>query len=167
MTTARAPRRARSDSKEEAVKTMIAATQTIVPPPDLATEMKPLDFIIFDEVIAEFANVAWTKHTIRIAAMLARTINDMQEDQKELRTEGSVCYNDRGNSYMNPRRTAVQGYSSVLANLRRTLSLHATAGGNKGAVAKKAGIQKGQQADNPLDDDDESLLNTPPSHAMN
>lgn len=165
MTKERAPRKARADSKEQAVKTMIAATSPIYPPDDML--MRDNDMRIFNEIIAEFANVDWSAHTVRIAALLARTIQDMIEDQELLREEGSVVYNDRGNSAMNPRRTAVQGYSSVLANMRRTLALHATAGGNKGAVAKKTGIHKGQEADNPLDDNDDDLLNTPPPASLN
>jgi hypothetical protein len=155
-------RRARVDSKESAVLAFVHAGKKINPPDDI--EFSDADSVIFDEIITEFANVDWSRHAVRLACLLARTIADMQEDQKELRDEGSVIQNDRGNYMMNPRRTACQGYATQIIQLRRTLALHATAGSSKGDVGKRRGINKAHQADSPLPSDDEegdALIATP------
>lgn len=151
-------RRPRADSREEAVKTFVATNRVISPPADM--KMDTTDNRVFFEIISEFAKVDWTSHSIRVAALLARTIHDMMADQEELRREGSVIENDRGNPVMNPRRTACQGYASQINQMRRTLALHATAGSSKADVAKRRGIHSDQEADSPIGDDD--LIATPP-----
>lgn len=147
-------RRARVDSKESAVVAMAHANRRIAPPNDMVDDFDEVDEIIFDEIISEFANVDWSKHSIRLAALLTRTIRDMMEDQKELRDEGSVIQNDKGNYAVNPRRTACQGYASMIMQMRRSLALHATAGAKKGDVGNRRNINKNNEADAPDDDDD-------------
>ena len=157
---AKKPRRARADSKEEAVRTMIAAaTRNILPPDDVTYDKT--DLVLFNEIIAEFATVDWTPHTVRVAWFLARTMHEMQDDLEELRSEGSVIENARGTPVMNPRRTACQGYAGQINQFRRTLALHATAGSSKEDTATRRGHHKAQENDNPLDDDDDALLAVP------
>src|SRR5688572_3999696 len=105
-------RRARVDSKESAVTAMIHANRVIEPPASMLKSMNAECIDIFNEIISEFANVDWTKHSIRLATLLAKTMLAMQEDMEELDDEGSVIQNDRGNYMMNPRRTACQGYAN-------------------------------------------------------
>lgn len=151
-------RRARVDSKESAVVAMAHANRRIVPPSDMLAKMSAdrVDHltVIFDEIINEFANVDWTKHSIRLAATLARTMVAMQEDMDELEDEGSVIQNDRGNYMMNPRRTACQGYSGMILQMRRSLALHATAATKATDLNKRRNINKDNEADAPDDDDD-------------
>lgn len=147
-------RRSRVDSQQEQVAAMSHAHREIDPPADMAGDMDELDHILFQEVIDEAPKISWTPHAVRIAAMLARTIRDMLDDQKELRDEGSVISNDRGNFIMNPRRNACQGYASQIMALRRSLALHATAGGRTQDVGKRRQHQKNAQAAAPEDDDD-------------
>lgn len=157
-------RRTRVDSKENHVLAVIHAQRTILPPADIVFDKG--DEVIFNEIIQEFANIDWTPHAIRLAAILTRTIADMQEDQKELRDEGSVLQNDKGNYVMNPRRTACQGYANQIIQLRRTLALHATAGGQKAQVGRTREINKRHQASAPLPSDEngeEGLISLPPA----
>ena len=52
-----------------------------------------------------------------------------------------------------PRKAVVQATQSGILAMRRSLSLHARAqGGEARDVAKRRGIAKGVEADNPLDD---------------
>lgn len=153
-------RRPRADSKESAVTTFVAAARRKIVPPDDMT-MDRTDKRIFDEIINEFAKVDWTAHSIRVAALLARTIHDMQDDQEDLRTEGSVSVNGNGNPVMNPRRTACQGYASQINQMRRTLALHATAGSSKRDVGKRRTIHRDQEADSPLHHEDDDLISLP------
>lgn len=148
----------RVDSKESAVVAMAHANKVIVPPADFTKNMSEDDrekfTIIFNEIIEEFAKVDWTKHSIRLAAMLARTMKAMQDDFDELDDEGSVIQNDRGNYMMNPRRAACQGYSGMILQMRRSLALHAMAvGGKPSEMGRRKGINKGNEADAPDDDD--------------
>lgn len=155
-------RRQRVDSKEGQVAAMIHANRRIDPPQDMIGEMNEVDIRLFNEIIDEAPNITWTGHTIRVAAILARTLHDMLEDQRELRDEGSVLMNDKGNYVMNPRRTACQGYAGQIINLRRTLALHATAGTSKRDVGKRRNYQKGAE-DNAPEDEDDLIPMAPPA----
>ena len=164
MTKERAPRKARVDSKESAVKAMIAAKVEITPPDDMKFNAKQLRS--FNEIVGEFANVQWTDHSIRLAALLARTVVRMMEDQESLEDEGTVSENARGNPVLNPRSSAIQSAASQIMQMRRTLALHAMAGGAKKSNLGNAGnINKENQANSPLDDD-EDLLPTAPTGPM-
>ena len=137
---------------------MIHANRKIVPPDNMTMSVDDVE--AFNEIIEEFANVDWTKHNIRIAAILARTITDMITDQEALRDEGSVVYNDKGNAAVNPRRTACQSFASQINQMRRTLALHALATGQKADLTKRRAINKGSQDASPLasDEDEEDQL---------
>lgn len=153
-------RKARVDSKPEQVKTMIAsATRDVNPPAKLKLDEDELE--IFDEIIAEFATIDWSSHSIRLAAILARTMSMMQEAQSDLASEGFTTKNARGNDVMNPVASAMNMMASQVMSMRRTLALHATAGAKKGDVGNRRNQRKAQEADNPLDDDDEELLAVP------
>ena len=151
-------RKQRVDSKEQRVATMIAANREIKPPASM--EFSDLDHENFNEIIDEFASIQWTNHTVKIAAILARTITDMIEDQEALREEGSVAYSEKGTPVANPRRTACQGYASQIMNMRRSLALHATAGTTKRDKGIETAHRKAAENDaNGVTDDD--LINTP------
>jgi phage terminase small subunit len=153
-------RKRRVDSKEEAVNTMVAAAViTITPPEKLKLDADELE--VFDEIIAEFATVDWSRHSIRLAAMLARTMNMMQKAQDEVNTDGFTVTNARGNEAMNPAMSAMNMMASQIMSMRRTLALHATAGSSKADKGKQAGHHKKQEENNPLEDDEEDLLQRP------
>jgi hypothetical protein len=109
-------RKARIDSASEAVRVMSKAASAIVPPPSVPLDKCDLPF--FANVIAEFARSEWTAHQLEIAAMLARTMADLNREQVLLRQEGSV---------INPRKTVVQMHASSILSFRRSLPLHARA----------------------------------------
>ena len=69
-------RRARIDSATEQVRVMSAAAQPIEPPSNVPLE--PGDLPFFASVIAEFARSEWTAHQLELAAMLARTMADLE-----------------------------------------------------------------------------------------
>lgn len=145
-------RRQRVDSATGAVQVMAAAAKPIEPPSNVPLE--PADMGFFASVLAEFARSEWTAHQLELAAMLARTMADLEREQRDLRAEGSVVTTERGTPVVNPRKAVVQMHAASILSFRRSLSLHARAqGGEARDVGKRREMAKAVEADNPLDDD--------------
>jgi hypothetical protein len=145
-------RKPRIDSTSEAVRVVSRAATAIVPPSSVPLEKCDLPF--FASVIAEFARSEWTAHQLELAAMLARTMADLNREQQELRDEGSVVKTDKGTPVVNPRKAVVQMHASSILSFRRSLSLHARAqGGEARDVAKRRSGARAIEAGNPLDDE--------------
>lgn len=145
-------RKSRIDSMAEAVRVMASATETIVPPSNVPLE--PGDLPFFASVIAEFARSEWTAHQLELAAMLSRTMADLEREQRELRNEGSVVKTDKGTPVVNPRKAVVQMHAGSILSFRRSLALHARAqGGDARDIAKRRDQARRIESDNPLEDD--------------
>jgi hypothetical protein len=145
------PRKARIDSASEAVRVMSAAAKKIVPPDNVPLD--ETDLLFFASVIAEFARSEWTAHQLELAAMLARTMSDLNREQVALREEGSVCMSEKGTPVVNPRKTVVQMHAATILSFRRSLALHARAHTRDLAdIAKRQGKAIAIALDNPLDD---------------
>jgi hypothetical protein len=91
---------------------------------------------------------------LELAAMLARTMSDLESEQRALRLEGSVMRSERGTPVVNPRKSVVQMYAGSILSFRRSLSLHARAqDGESRDVAKRRGNAQDIEAAVILDDD--------------
>jgi hypothetical protein len=146
------PRRQRIDSASAAVTVMQKSIAQIVPPSSVPLEKCDLPF--FANVIDEFARSEWTAHQLELAAMLARTMADLEREQRLLREEGSVLFTDKGTPVVNPRKTVVQMNAGTILSYRRSLSLHARAqGGDTRDIATRRSAAKAIEKDNPLEDD--------------
>lgn len=144
-------RRNRVDSADGKVRAMQGAGLAIEPPSNVPLDKGDLPF--FASVIAEFARSEWTAHQLELAAMLARTMADLERDQRLMREEGPIMATDRGTPVVNPRKTVIQMNASIILSYRRSLQLHARAqGGETRDVATRRGIAKGIEADAPEDD---------------
>ena len=150
-------RKQRIDTLKGAVEVMAKAAIEIVPPPNVPLEDRDMPF--FANVIGEFARSEWTPHQLELAAMLARTMSDLEQEQRAMREEGSVAHSERGTPVVNPRKTLIQMHAGTILSMRRSLSLHARAqAGEPRDTGKRRGIAKEIEADNPLED---SLLARP------
>src|SRR5512137_37204 len=109
-------RRARIDSPEMAVEIVAKAARPIVIPAHVPLDAEDLPF--WNSVIAEFARSEWTDHQLELAAMLARTMADLAREQKILRSEGPICYTDKGTPVVNPRKALIQMHSGTIFNFR-------------------------------------------------
>ena len=146
------PKRLRIDSTAEAVRVGRASRASIAPPSNVPLDDCDLPF--FANVIAEFARSEWTAHQLELAAMLARTMADLEREQRDLRVEGSVMLSERGTPVVNPRKTVVQMHAGSILSFRRSLSLHARAqGGETRDIAKRRAGTKSIEADVAGDDD--------------
>ena len=103
---------------------IVAASHKIIMPPK-HVRMETEDMPFFENVIAEFARAEWTEHALEIAAILARTLCDMEREQYELRKEGSVSSTEKGTPVANPRKTVVQMHAGTILSLRKSLGMDA------------------------------------------
>ena len=146
------PRKTRIDSTAAAIEVARAASQAITPPSNVPLEDRDMPF--FASVIAEFARSEWTAHQLELAAMLARTMADLEQDQRLMRIEGPVMATEKGTPVVNPRKTVIQMNASIILSSRRSLSLHARAqAGEARDVGKRRAITKDAEGDIGGDDD--------------
>jgi len=130
-------RKKRVDGVEAAVEAAQAAQQQITPPSNVPLSEQDLPF--FASVIDEFARSEWTAHQLELAAMLARTMADLEQDQRLMRIEGPILATDRGTPVVNPRKTVIQMNASIILSYRRSLQLHARA---QGGEARDTGARR-------------------------
>ena len=152
-----------TSSIQEQTRIMQAACKEIKPPPHILLDNQ--DLIFFDNVIAEFAKSEWTDHQLEIAGMLARTMSDLDNEQRALRREGFISVRENGTTVENPRSRVVKSLTGDILSLRRSLALHARARGGSGNpddIAKARSDAKDLEAGfNPLT---QSLIAKPQYH---
>lgn len=144
-------RKARVDSAEEQVRIAAAARQPIVPPSNVPLDARDKPFFV--NIIAEFARSEWTAHQLELVAMLARTMADLEDEQREFRREGSVVQCVRG-PVTNPRFGVIQGHVNLIISLRRSLALNGRVKNGEPLHAAKRRVQIMEiERDNAADDD--------------
>ena len=126
-------RKARHGTTGEAVRMIATAASAVSPPSSVPLSAADLSF--FDAIIAEAALSEWTSHTVEVAALLARSMADLEREQRLLRAEGSVLASDRGSPVVNPRSRVVADLTAAILSSRRSLQLHARAQTRDLAVA--------------------------------
>ena len=141
-------RKNRSDSSAEAIR--CATAPAVHPPSTVPLEKEDLPFFV--NVVDEFARADWTAHQLELAAMLARTMADLEREQCALREEGSIAYSTKGTPVVNPRKTVIQMHSSTILSYRRSLHLHAASKGEARDKAKRIRDGKASQGDENSDD---------------
>ena len=156
----RKSRRSRVDSKESAVQAMMSSTKDISPPDDL--KISNHGVVIFHEIIGEFAKVDWTPHTIRLAGNLAKCMSRLEDAQEEMDGDSLTVINAKGTPMANPLVSVINSLTGQVLSLRRALALHAMAGNvGKRDIQRRAAINKKNEGDSPLGDDEDDLIATP------
>jgi hypothetical protein len=141
-----AVRKSRIDGIEAAVEAAQAAQTQINPPSNVPLSEQDLPF--FASVIDEFARSEWTAHQLELAAMLARTMADLEQDQRLMRVEGPVLATNRGTPVVNPRKMVIQMNASIILSYRRSLQLHARPqGGEARDIGARRSATKELEAD--------------------
>lgn len=118
-------KRAAVNSPAEAVRIMQGAAQELRPPSHVP--MEDMDWPFWHNVVAEFARADWTEHQLELAAMLARTMANLEAEQRTLRQEGFITKRANSTTVENPRARAVKSLTGDILSLRRSLALHARA----------------------------------------
>ncbi|MBN9505028.1 MAG: hypothetical protein J0I69_03285 [Altererythrobacter sp.] len=140
------PRKARTDSVANLIRLATTADTEIAPPAHMTLEQEAWPF--FHSIADEFARADWTPHRLELAVMLARTMASLEENQRELREEGTVIPDAKGIPRANPRMRVVDGQLSQVLAMRRSLAMtgRAMAGGtNKAAHQREANRAAEQQ----------------------
>ena len=140
-----------STSIAEHSRIVAGAARVIEPPPHV--RMEEADMPFFRGVIAEFARADWTDHALELAALLARTLCDMEREQFELRSEGSIMSSEKGTPVANPRKTIVQMHAGTVLSLRKSLGMDARSRQLPQDIAKGKKDGMAIQAGATIDDD--------------
>ena len=116
-------RRTRSDSTAMAVE----AAQAPAASPPSNIELTEEEETFFASIIEEMARVEWTPHAIELAAMLARMMASLNEEQTRLREEETIVTQPSGTVVVNPRTRIVRGLLADIIAMRQSLQIHARA----------------------------------------
>ncbi len=144
-------RRLRIDGPTRAVEVLKAGMREIALPSHI--RLADEDWPFWHSVIAEFARSEWTDHSLELAALLARSMADLEREQFELRQEGSIIVRPSGVRVANPRSRSVSTLIGEILAMRRSLALHARArGGDVRNIARRSAIAKAIEEANPLND---------------
>jgi hypothetical protein len=131
---------------------MAGAVAQVAPPSNVPLDERDIPFFL--SVIDEFALSEWTAHQLELAAMLARTMADLERDQRLMREEGPILATERGTPVVNPRKTVIQMNASIILSYRRSLSLNARAqGGEARDIGKRRAAAKDAEKGSPFDDE--------------
>ena len=142
--------RKRTDSKENAAQIMAKSAVPITVPSNVT--LSEADIPFYHNVFGEFARSQCTENALGIAAMMARTMHDLDAEQQELREEGYNAVRENGTTAENPRIRIVKNLTFDLLFLCRSLSVNARARKAAHVASKKTEIAKAIEADNPLID---------------
>lgn len=143
-------RKQRIDSSAAAVRIAQGSTRRIEPPAHVPLD--ECDWPFWENVVAEFARAEWSDHQLEIAAMLARTLANLEAEQRALRKEGFIAVRANGTSVENPRGRVVKSLAGDILSLRRSLALHARAkSGDNRDAAKQREIARSMEPS--MDDD--------------
>lgn len=151
------------NSPSAAVRVMQGAQKQIAPPSHVPLD--DCDWPFWESVLAEFARSEWSEHQLELAAMLARTMASLEQEQRSLRREGFISVRENGTTVENPRARAVKSLTGDILALRRSLALHARArsGDTRNDGTRKAAAKAMENAaTNPDDEDD--LIARPTAH---
>ena len=74
----------------------------------ITVTLSETDISFYHNVIGEFARSQWTENALEIAAMMARTMHDLDAEQQELREEGYIAVRENGTTAENPRTRIVK-----------------------------------------------------------
>ncbi len=132
-----APRKPKTNSTENVIRVFAGANIEIAPPAHVPLDDD--DMPHWHSIVDEFAKVDWTRHSLDLAAILARTIADLERAQRQLRKEGSVVIRGDGTTAANPLVNVVKSYTAMVLAIRRSLGLSARirAGGSVHAAKQR------------------------------
>lgn len=152
-------RRKKASSADSIVAAMQAASVELFPPEHVPLVEKDIPFWI--NVIAEKAKVEWTAHELEIAAMLARTMRRVDEEEQILENEGMMLFSPAGTPMKNPRAAAINEMHGRIIRYRSSLAINNRGknGGDNRRSDRRNNLLK--EAENRVTDSDDDLLARP------
>jgi hypothetical protein len=115
-------KRNRADSAASAVKAMVNAAKGDIPVP-AHVKLRKGDEVFWQGVVRARARDEWTDADLVVAGQLARCQADIEREQQDLDSEGTVVKNDRGTMVLNPRVSVLEQFARREMALMRTLRM--------------------------------------------
>lgn len=113
-------RKPRTDSLPNLQRVFAAATTELAPPAHVP--LTDADWPYWHSITDEFARADWTPHMLEIAALLARSMAQLEVEQRTLRAEGFLTPRKQGLG-PNPRGRTVSTLTGQVLAYRRSLAL--------------------------------------------
>lgn len=131
------PRKPRLDSVAHIQRILAEADTELAPP--VTVPLSDNDWPFWHSLTEERARADWTQHELEIAALLARTMAQLEAEQRAQRREGVVYLNSRGDPAPNPRNRVVSALTAQALAYRRSLALtgRAKAGSSEAATRQR------------------------------
>ena len=79
----------------------------------------------WSNIVAERPSEQWTEHQLDMAAILARTMADLEQQQRLCSAEGTIIVGARGGKRANPRNRCVNHLLRQAVHIRTSLGLSA------------------------------------------
>jgi hypothetical protein len=134
-------KRTRATSAESAVKAMVNAAKGDLQPPE-HVKLREGDAPFWTGVVRARARDEWSEADLVVAAQLARCQADIEKEQVELDTEGTVVKNDRGTLVANPRVSVLEQLARREMALMRTLRMGGRIAGDARDESGKRKIER-------------------------
>lgn len=129
-------RRERIDGVQAALEVAASAGRVIEPPSNVPLTDEQVPF--FASIIDETPISDWTPHTLELAALMARTMQQLEYETRAFALEDSVMFTEKGTAVANPRKSIIQMLTGSILSMRRSLAIHARGqGGEKRDTDKR------------------------------
>ena len=94
-------------------------------PPPAHVPLSAKDRPHWSNIVAERPSEQWTEHQLDMAAILARTMADLEQQQRLCSAEGTIIVGARGGKRANPRNRCVNHLLRQAVHIRTSLGLSA------------------------------------------
>lgn len=147
-------KRTRADSASSAVKAMVDAAKALIQPP-AHVKLRDGDRPFWDGIVCARARDEWSTADLVVAGQLARCQADIEKEQADLDTEGTVVKNARETLVMNPRVTVLEQLARREMALMRTLRMGGrVAGDTRNEAGRRKVEQQSRKLREELEDDE-------------
>lgn len=144
-------KRQRIDTTTGAVEVFKKAFQDLAPPQTIKLGEAEK---FWDNIISMKPKSEWTPHNLEIAAMLAKAMFRLDENNDKILEEGELIATDKGSLSANPRVAIIHGLHSQIKGWRQTLGLHDRGvNGEKRDADKRRSYAMDIENVNPLEDE--------------
>jgi len=138
-------RKNRSDSVDSAVRAMISAAAPPIEPPS-HVRLRRKDKAFWAAILASRARDEWTPADLVVAAQLARTQHDYENESRLLESEGSVVLNHRGTLVANARCAVLRDLAGREMAMMRALRMGGRVAGDSREEAGRRKIERESRA---------------------
>lgn len=168
-------KKTRSDHIDVQKQIVNSTFREILPPSHIILFDEEMNF--FDSIVQEYAKIEWTDHALEMAAILARYMHQLDEEQKLYKKEGSLVAKKQVipgkngekakiatvGKIINPRKAIIDTHTKNIIAIRRSLALHARGkdGELRDVQSRRQSAKSIENAVGGIEDDD--LIARPPT----